>query len=116
MLGKLIILIITVVIFVFYVGFNLDNRSDIWLFFKTYKNVPVFMNTLLSFSLGVLCSLPLVFAGRLKRRRRFEEKEQRREQKQERKEAQKAKKIKKPEIMICDSKISTSTSSKNDNN
>lgn len=96
MVGKLIVLIATLVIFVFYVGFNLDNRCDIWLFVKTYKNVPVFMNSLISFAFGILCSLPLVFVGRINRRRRQEEKEERIERK--------SKKNKKPEILIEENK------------
>lgn len=67
MIFKLILFIVSIVIFIFYAGFNLDNRCDIWLFFTTLKNVPVFMNSLICFALGILCALPVAFLSRMKK-------------------------------------------------
>ena len=80
MILKLILFIIAIVIFIFYMGFNLDNKCDIWLFVKTFDNVPVFMNSLISFSFGVLCTLPLAFARRIKKNRQIQKKQEKKNQ------------------------------------
>lgn len=74
MIFKLVVFIIAIVAFAFFAGFNLDNKTDIWLFFKTYHDVPVFMNSLISFAFGALCSLPLVLLVRYKRESKDEPK------------------------------------------
>lgn len=90
MVVRLIVLIIAIVLFAFYTGFNLDNKSNIWLFIKTYENVPVFMNSLISFGIGVLCSLPFALVRRAKTEKRVEEKERQRQlRKQAKEEAKK---------------------------
>ena len=63
----LILFIIAIVIFIFYMGFNLDNKCDIWLFVKTFDNVPVFMNSLISFVFGAFCSLLFMLLVRFKK-------------------------------------------------
>lgn len=73
MIAKLVAFIAALVAFAFFAGFNLDNRSNIWLFLKTYENVPVFMNTLISFAFGVLCTLPLAMVRRIKKQKKLEE-------------------------------------------
>ncbi|MGN0739310.1 MAG: hypothetical protein ACI4LX_03975 [Treponema sp.] len=80
MILKLILFIIAIVVFIFYMGFNLENKCAIWLFVKTFDNVPVFMNSLISFAFGVLCTLPLAFARRIKKNRQIQKK-QKQEQK-----------------------------------
>ena len=80
MILKLILFIIAIVIFIFYMGFNLDNKCDIWLFVKTFDNVPVFMNSLISFAFGVLCTLPLAFARRIKKNRQIQKKQEQKNQ------------------------------------
>ncbi|MBR5933686.1 MAG: hypothetical protein IK002_06840 [Treponema sp.] len=86
MVAKLICLIVALTAFSFFMGYNLDNKCDIWLFTTTVKNVPVFMNSLISFAFGVLCSLPIAFFSRLKKQRKAEEKEVRDQQKAKAKE------------------------------
>lgn len=61
---KLVLFILILVACAFFTGFNLDNKTDIWFFFVTFKNVPVFMNSLISFAFGILCALPVVLFGR----------------------------------------------------
>ena len=90
MIAKLICLIITLVLFSFFMGFNLDNKCDIWFFTTTFKNVPVFMNSLISFAFGVLCTIPVAFARRIKSQKRQEEREAERREAQQKKEAKKA--------------------------
>lgn len=74
MVFKLIFLIVILVLFSFFTGFNLDNKSNIWLFFKTYENVPVFMNTLISFAFGLLMSLPIALSRKFRYQKKMEQK------------------------------------------
>lgn len=67
MIFKLVVFILCIAAFAFFTGFNLDNKTDIWFFFTTFKNVPVFMNSLISFAFGALCALPIVLHVRFKR-------------------------------------------------
>ncbi len=64
MVFKLILFILVLVAFAFFTGFNLDNKCNIWFFFKTFENVPVFMNTLVSFAFGILCAIPITLIAK----------------------------------------------------
>lgn len=75
MIAKLIVFIFAIVLFAFFMGFNLDNKCDIWLFVKTYENVPAFMNSLISFGFGVLCTLPFALVRKFKKTREIEQRE-----------------------------------------
>lgn len=75
MIAKLISLIAVLVLFAFFMGFNLDNKCDIWLFYKTFENVPAFMNSLISFAFGVLCTLPFALVRKYRKTREIEERE-----------------------------------------
>lgn len=55
---KLLALIILMAFVLVFVGFNLDNRSDISLVFYTFTNVPVVITLLVSF----ICGLVVAFA------------------------------------------------------
>lgn len=59
MVLKLILLIASLVAFSFFTGLNLDNKCDIWFFWTTFKNVPVFLTAIISFAAGALFTLPL---------------------------------------------------------
>lgn len=74
MILKLILFIAAIVAFLFYVGFNLDNKCNIWLFVKTFENVPVFMNSLISFAFGILCSLPFAIVRKVKKQKQIQQK------------------------------------------
>ena len=67
MIVKLVAFIIAIVAFAFFAGFNLDNKTDIWFFFKTFHDVPVFMNSLISFVFGAFCSLLFMLLVRFKK-------------------------------------------------
>ncbi len=58
---KLILSICLVVIVTVFTGFNLNNKTDVWLFFHTFKEAPVYMVILISFVTGVLVTLPFTF-------------------------------------------------------
>lgn len=55
---KLIAAIALVVLTALLTGYNLENRSDIWIF-HTFKDVPVFFAVLAAFIAGVLAAIPL---------------------------------------------------------
>ncbi|MBQ0003041.1 MAG: hypothetical protein KBT21_05845 [Treponema sp.] len=75
MIAKLISLIAILVLFAFFMGFNLDNKCNIWLFYKTFENVPAFMNSLISFAFGVLCTLPFALVRKYKKTKEIEQRE-----------------------------------------
>lgn len=75
MIGKLICFIVAIILFAFYMGFNLDNKCDIWLFVKTFEHVPAFMNSLISFGFGVLCTLPFALVRKYRKTREIEQRE-----------------------------------------
>ena len=67
---RLIVFIIIFAIFLAFIVFNLDNRCDISIGIKTFKDIPVFLTALFSFVLGMLFALPLIFAlGRGRKRK-----------------------------------------------
>lgn len=61
MVFKLIFTIALLVAAAFFTGFNLRNSCDVWLFVKTFPNVPIFVTILVSFAAGILVTLPAVF-------------------------------------------------------
>lgn len=61
MVLKLIFTILIIVLISFFTGFNLQNVCNIWLFGKTFSNVPVFITALISFAAGILATLLAVF-------------------------------------------------------
>lgn len=75
MIIKLIFFIASIVALAFFTGFNLDNKCNIWFFWKSFENVPVFMNSLISFALGILCALPFAFVRRSRKAKEIEKKE-----------------------------------------
>ena len=67
---RLIVFIIIFAIFLTFIVFNLDNKCDISIGFKTFKDIPVFLSALFSFVLGMLFAVPLLFSlGRGRRKK-----------------------------------------------
>lgn len=64
MIAKLISIIAGIVFIAFFAGFNLDNKCNVSLVFYTFKNVPVFFTILVSFAIGMICSLPFALIHR----------------------------------------------------
>lgn len=67
MVFKLILTILIIVLISFFTGFNLQNICNIWLFGKTFSDVPVFITALISFAAGILITLLAVFFAPKKR-------------------------------------------------
>ncbi len=73
MIANLISIIIGIVFIAFFAGFNLDNKCDVSLVFYTFKNIPVFFTILVSFAVGMLCSLPFALIHRSKKEKKIKE-------------------------------------------
>ena len=65
----LILLLVLVIFEGTFIGFNLENTCNIWLF-KVYEAVPVYITVLISFAAGVLLALLALAFGRLTKRAR----------------------------------------------
>ncbi len=59
---KLIFFLAGLVIVILFSAFNLKNSSDISFIFVVLKDVPVFLNTLISFLVGAVFTLPFAFS------------------------------------------------------
>jgi hypothetical protein len=57
MLGMIILLVLVTI----FAGLNLDNKCDVNLIFRQFKDVPVFLSILLSFLAGIFVMLPFTF-------------------------------------------------------
>ncbi|MDR2375339.1 MAG: hypothetical protein LBD96_02755 [Treponema sp.] len=67
---RLIGVVLLGAVFLFFIGFNLENRCDISLGFFTFSQVPVFLTALSAFMLGLFLALPLVVSFRFGNRRK----------------------------------------------
>ena len=72
---RLILVLLLVVFEAAFIGFNLENVCDVWLF-KVYKAVPVYITVLISFVAGALLSMLILAFGRLTKRARMRAKAQ----------------------------------------
>jgi uncharacterized integral membrane protein len=66
---RLIGFILLALVFLAFIGLNLENRCDISFGFYTFSQVPVFLTAFSTLVLGMLLSLPLVISFRSKSRR-----------------------------------------------
>ncbi len=57
----LILTICVVILIAFFVGFNLDNKANFSVVFKTLENVSVLFIFFIAFLIGVFFTLPFVF-------------------------------------------------------
>lgn len=89
---KLVLAIVDVVLTAVFIGFNLDNKTDLWLF-HDFEGIPVYLVALVSFGFGLIVALPYTFYKRKKITeedvRRFEEEKLRAEEKEKYEEEKK---------------------------
>ena len=81
MVIRLIGTIIIIIIMAFFVGFNLDNKCNVNLLFKTFENVPVFITIMISFAAGIIFTLPVALSFRHKKAKKEEQKKEKKEKK-----------------------------------
>ncbi|AFG37672.1 lipopolysaccharide assembly protein LapA domain-containing protein [Spirochaeta africana] len=67
---RLILFILLLVLIMFFVGYNLDNRSDISVVFYTFQDVPVFFAMFGSFLVGVIIMLPFALGSPFKKKQK----------------------------------------------
>jgi uncharacterized integral membrane protein len=61
MIRRLIVFIIIFAVFLTFITLNLENKCDIRFGFTTLNDVPVFLTVFISFIVGFVFALPLVF-------------------------------------------------------
>jgi uncharacterized integral membrane protein len=94
---RFISIIIAFLIFILFIMFNLDNRSNVSFGFAVIEQAPVYLTALVSFVLGLACSLPVIFfharkksKGLLSKAEKAEQKKQIQAKKEEEKTNKKA--------------------------
>ena len=65
---RLILFLVLMVLIMFFVGYNLDNRSDISIIVHTFQDVPVFFAMFGSFLAGVVMMLPFALSSLFKKK------------------------------------------------
>lgn len=75
MVLNLICIILGIIFIAFFAGFNLDNKCDVNLVFHSFKDVHVFFTILISFAIGMACSLPFALIHRAKKNKSLQNKE-----------------------------------------
>lgn len=64
---KLIALIVGIILVTIFAGFNAKNVCNVSIIFKEFKDVPVFVTSLVSFVLGIIASIPFFFGKNKKK-------------------------------------------------
>ena len=64
---KLIGFLLLLIVAIFFIGFNLDNRCDVSVLFHTFKDVPIVLSLLAAYVLGSLSVIPFLFGRRKKK-------------------------------------------------
>jgi len=67
MIRRLIVFIIIFAVFLTFITLNLENKCDIRFGFTTLHEVPVFLTVFISFIVGFVFALPLVFGIKRKK-------------------------------------------------
>lgn len=65
MVFKLIGTLACIVLISFFAGFNLDHKCDVFVFFTTIRDAPVFLTIVVSFAAGILFTIPFAFGHRI---------------------------------------------------
>ena len=66
-MARLICFIFIFALFLVFIGLNLNNHCDVNLGFNIYENIPVYITGMVSFFLGMLCTIPILIT--LKKRK-----------------------------------------------
>jgi hypothetical protein len=64
---RLLFFILFFAVFLGFMIFNLGNKCDVSIGFRTFTDIPVFLTAFFSFALGMLFTIPLVFSRGRKR-------------------------------------------------
>ena len=84
---RLILFILIFAIFLAFIVLNLESKSDIFLGFTRFYDIPVFLSVLFAFVLGMLVAIPFVFSmGRGRDKKEKQEKPEKPEKQEKRKQ------------------------------
>lgn len=64
---KLIAFLIVLLVAIFFIGFNLDNRCDVSVVFHTFEDVPIVLSLLAAYVLGSFSVIPFLLGRRRKK-------------------------------------------------
>ncbi|MDR2900228.1 MAG: hypothetical protein LBV20_01735 [Treponema sp.] len=67
---RLISFIVLFVIFLAFIGFNLENNCNISFGFISFDQVPVYLTAFASFIFGMLCTIPFAISFRFKKKQK----------------------------------------------
>jgi hypothetical protein len=67
---KLILFLFNLILATLFIGFNLDNRCDVSLLFRTFEDVPVFVSILFAYVAGALSVIPFIIGYRSAQKRK----------------------------------------------
>ncbi|MDR2718801.1 MAG: hypothetical protein LBB89_12180 [Treponema sp.] len=68
MIWRLLEFIILFAVFFLFIVLNLENKCDINFGFTKHEAVPVFLTVFSSFFIGMLCTLPFIFASKRRKK------------------------------------------------
>ena len=67
---RLIVMIVVFAVFLVFITLNLDNKHNISFGFTEIEDVPIFVTIFISFAMGLLFSIPLIFMVLRSRRKK----------------------------------------------
>jgi len=67
---RLVFAIIVLAFIVTFIGFNLENGSNVSFGFHTLVSVPVYLTVFTSFTLGLFSSIPIIISSSLKAKKK----------------------------------------------
>jgi uncharacterized integral membrane protein len=72
---RLVCFILIFGVFLTFIGLNLENFCNVNFRFYAFSEVPVYITSLVSFVLGMLCAIPIILSKKEKKQRVLKEKE-----------------------------------------
>jgi len=72
---KFIGILVILILFVIFIGLNLDNKSDLSLGFYTFSQVPVFLLSIIAFIVGAVVTIPLSIKSYFKKKKKEKDKQ-----------------------------------------
>ncbi len=78
---KLIAFLLVMLIAIFFIGFNLDNRCNVSVILHTFEDVPIVLSLLAAYVLGSFSVIPFLLGRRRKKNREDNKSLKKKEQK-----------------------------------
>lgn len=91
---KFIVLLVILILFVVFIGLNLEHKTDISLGFYSFDNVPAFFIVIVSFLIGSVVTIPIYFLTNMTKRSKSKNKAKKKTQQESLDDNEKEKKKK----------------------